>query len=213
MARILIALAGGVGSGKTSVAKALGINNNFLLLPEYMEMLATHEQLALSKKTPRERLETFLALEKVRYEIVTNSHAQHTLLDRCIWCLVAYEYARQKFDPSYLFRPSTDMLSRTDVLIPNTTFFLYTSEAIRRLRCARRVTMIEDMFYSEVFNSDTANFFRNLGRFVDVRFVDTSRQGISQIAEAIDRSLVLRPPPAVPLGWDVLTEVLKLCLT
>ncbi len=184
----VFALAGGVGSGKTTAAAQLSLENNFCFIEEYMQMLDNLD--SFYENDAETRLRVLLNIESERKKIISKkTKNQVVLIDRCVLCLMAHEYAKAKLEANYNLNKMLVLLKQNELLIPNVLFFLTTNEFTRRQRCSIRKTKMPDLFLSDEYNKLLLKFYLKISKQISIYFIDTTNLTMTAIVSKIDKLL------------------------
>lgn len=156
---MIIALEGGVCSGKTTLAKQLG-QNGFFVVPEYMDIITPQEQkeLDILSLQGKSALPFFLKMEKSRKELYNKQCIQQdVVLDRSYLTLFAYEFAKNNKDFSL---DSMEVFSKEEVIIPDLIIFLNVNDQLRQKRSFERGDInMPKIFLNSEFNHSLKTFF------------------------------------------------------
>lgn len=156
---MIIALEGGICSGKTTLANQLG-QNGFFVVPEYMDIITPQEQkeldvLSLQRKCA---LPFFLKMEKRRKELYNKQCVQKdVVLDRSYLTLFAYEFAKNNQNLSL---DSMKMPPKEEVIVPDLIIFLDVNDQLRQKRSIERGDIdMPKIFLNSGFNHSLKAFF------------------------------------------------------
>lgn len=154
---MIIALEGGICSGKTTLAKQLE-KRGFLSIPEYMDIITPQEQKELDALISQDKsaLPFFLKMEKRRKELYFAQCLQKDcVLDRSYLTLFAYEFAKNNQYPVL-----TELAQSENIIVPDLIVFLDVSNPIRRQRSISRGDIdMPEIFLNSDFNQKLKTFF------------------------------------------------------
>jgi thymidylate kinase len=179
---MIIALEGGICSGKTTLAKEFE-SQDFYLIPEYMDIIQPCEENKIRDLTASKHsaINVFLEIEKRRKKIyLENSKGKNIILDRSYLTLFAYEYAIGRNICNMEF---PDLYK--NVIIPNIIVFLDVNDALRMKRSHDRCD--ENMpktFLNHTFNSRLKKFFLQQNQFPCV-FLNTENLTPSKMVNSL----------------------------
>lgn len=154
---MIIALEGGICSGKTTLAKEFA-RQGFYLIPEYMDIIQPYEKERINDlaSSNQSAINVFLEIEKRRKEIYLKNYSdKNAILDRSYLTLFAYEYAIGR-DISNMQFPNLAQ----NVITPDLVVFLDVNDKLRAKRSYDRCD--EDMpeiFLNHNFNRRLKQFF------------------------------------------------------
>ena len=154
---MIIALEGGICSGKTTLAKQLEIKG-FFSVPEYMDIITPQEQKELDTLISQDKsaLPFFLRMEKRRKELYGAQCLQKdSVLDRSYLTLFAYEFAKNN-----QYSALSELVQKENVIIPDLIIFLDVNDQVRRQRCINRGDIdMPKIFLNSEFNRNLKKFF------------------------------------------------------
>lgn len=179
---MIIALEGGICSGKTTLAKEFE-QQGFFLIPEYMDIIQPEEEeridnLATSNLSA---INVFLEIEKRRKEKYQSCFSEkNIILDRSYLTLFAYEYAVAR-DIN-----SLDVQNlHESVITPDLIIFLDVNDELRRQRSNDRLDInMPKMFLDHNFNKKLKYFFLKQNH-VPCIFLNTENLTASQMANIL----------------------------
>lgn len=154
---MIIALEGGICSGKTTLAKQLE-KIGFFNVPEYMDIITPQEQKELDALISQNKsaLSFFLKMEKRRKELYETQYLQKdTVLDRSYLTLFAHEFAK-----NHQHFALSELIPKERVITPDLIIFLDVDDQLRKQRSINRGDIdMPAMFLNPEFNRDLKTFF------------------------------------------------------
>ncbi len=154
---MIIALEGGICSGKTTLAKEFE-RQDFYLIPEYMDIIHPYEEDRINDlvSSNQSAINVFLEIEKRRKEIyLENCSDKNAILDRSYLTLFAYEYAIGRNISNMEF---PDLYQ--NVITPNLIVFLDVNDEQRIKRSHDRCDEnMPEIFLNHNFNKRLKQFF------------------------------------------------------
>lgn len=157
---MIIALEGGICSGKTTLAKEFE-RQGFYLIPEYMDIINQYDEERINNlaSSNQSAINVFLEIEKRRREIYLENHNnKNTILDRSYLTLFAYEYAVGRNISNMQF-----LNLAQNVITPDLIVFLYVKDELRAKRSyERRDEDMPEIFLNHNFNKRWFNYEQSL---------------------------------------------------
>lgn len=154
---MIIALEGGICSGKTTLAKEFE-RQDFYLIPEYMDIIHPYEEDRINDlvSSNQSAINVFLEIEKRRKEIyLENCSDKNAILDRSYLTLFAYEYAIGRNISNMEF---PDL--HQNVIAPDLVVFLNVNDELRIKRSHDRCDKdMPEIFLNHNFNKRLKRFF------------------------------------------------------
>jgi hypothetical protein len=183
-----MAICGGVGSGKTQTAIAMAQKHQLHFSAEYMQMISEGDRLRFYDQSAEKRLDLMLNADRQRTQELAAIGVKAAILDRCVLCIFAHEYAMQMMNNSYHNDALKESIEEGELNIPVHLVFLTTTEPVRRERCLLRGSVMPDFFLQDAYNDLLLTFFRELSYVIPVTYVETTTL---RIPEVVDRLGVL----------------------
>lgn len=174
---MIIALEGGVYSGKTSTATKLKEGLNFEIIPELMDTLTEQQKSSILNIDESNRFSRFLVFERYRKKNLDYQSDAHLILDRSFLTLFAFEIARGRHHNLVeLFNKHKD-----DLIIPDKIYFLDVCDTERMRRIGADKDKLMECLYSSDFNIKIKSFFKSQSFVPNVEFIDTTNLTIEEV--------------------------------
>lgn len=208
---ITLALVGGVGGGKTSVAKYLVQTHGFHTVPDYMHCLSPDKRRTFYEASPADRLLRLLEAERDRRDALAMLPSDRKVaLDRSVFCLLAHEYAFRRLQPSYACPLSESSLRSLPLLPVAAICILDTDHSTRVARCRARGSIMPPVFLSQEYNLLILQYYRELRSTVPVILVDTTDRAVESTANEILAALNSVAPSDDSTSPSVQDQALRL---
>jgi thymidylate kinase len=192
--KVVIALEGGVCSGKSSASRIAHESGAAVLFPDYMDTIPENRYEAISKLGPIERTAIFLELDQRRLASIEAAKPSQILLDRCVLTIFAFEYACVATGRNARHAGLVELAERYSLAYPDKVIFLDVSDAVRATRESARRSHVLPIFLEPNFNSSIREFFTKAAEFVPVRFVNSEANSADQIAKIAYEQFTEVPP-------------------
>lgn len=182
-----VALEGGVGAGKTSVAATLEAKYKFKHIKEYMSMADGRSGSSLAALKPINRVKFFFEIERRRCHYASQLLGKYPLaLDRSFFTILAFEYAQLKMGkPAIRVDELRSLSGDFRFLIPSVIYFLDVSSPTRIIRLASRENPTRGDLVTTGFNLKIREFFDRLSRNFEVAWIDTELLDSLSVAQHI----------------------------
>lgn len=182
-----VGLEGGVCSGKTTVANAVGKETGAYVVQEYMAHIPEAHLARRIILPPEERLKLFLDIEITRHKSIP-AGASIVVADRCILTIIAFEYAVYSMG---MTTSMVDFAATQDiqVCIPHIVWFLKIPESMRIQRWMKRGYNPDSVFVKRTFNKALEESFYRLSRLVNISTIDATALTVKDVRMNIVKHL------------------------
>lgn len=190
-----IALEGGVGAGKTTLASMLAASLGGFVVPEYMDLAGLADPARIAAQLPSARFLYFLSLERLRTDVLVTHQPKPALLDRSFFSICAFEYAQQQIGLPSAFAAIPDLLRSAPetVIVPDSIYWLEVSDLGRQTRVAGRNRAVLSVLVNLRFNDEIAAFFAALAKFHYVVSIPTDGLTVISVMDLIIKDVDRRP--------------------
>ena len=187
---IVVALEGGVCSGKSSVCRLLERDGIAAQCRDYMDMITDRNAEEISELPPLERAAIFLDLDSHRLSLVAQSSLP-LVLDRCALTVFAFEFACVRANYNSAEPRLTELVSTYKLVQPDAITFLDVSDALRNKREESRQNRVLPRLVDPQFNAAIREFFQKTATLVPTQFLNSGQNSPEEIAQKVEEQIAL----------------------